>query len=1004
MRALRILAAIPVALLVSITAGAATPKNVLILRGEAADLPGGTILIDTIETTIRAGAGAPVEFYIESFDTGRFDTEAYDQQFAALLAAKYDAVPIDLVLAFSQPAAQFILRERSALFPRAPLLLGFLDKRLFDEHALPPSASVVYVRADAPGTLRFARQVYPDAHRALVITGVSRFDRGWERVVRDDLAGFDPAFPISYDTQSALETLERRVSALPPDTIVLFVAMTRDGADHPVRPIDALERLRAVSPVPIFGLSGTHLGHGLVGGSLIDFLRHGAELGRQAVRMLAGEVPPPIVTPSIVAADWRELQRFNVPTAAVPPGTSIEFREPTLWDEYKGTILVALAVLIAQFALILLLVRASSRRRESERELLARLRFEQQLSEIAMTLASSRPAEVPRAVESAVAGLAEDFGFVRAWRWRNDEFEDAAWKCPPLAAGEAASFTLASQLPPSIQRRLKYAGMPACAALAVPISANDVCLGAMFWIAPASGDWKHRIDQLRVVGAVIATVLQRKQVEVALEDSNQLRGAIVDSLPAQIAVLDRGGVIIAVNETWTRFGRQNAGALHTATPYENYLQICREGARAGAHGADQAANVIELACRGERTDRQVEYASEAPDGLRWFTMRAEPLLRPEGGAVVAHWDITDRKRNEIALRESEDRFRRMADALPMAIWMADENGGCTYFNRGWLDLTGRTLEQEKGDGWLEGVHLADRSNCVDAYLRAFHMRHSFSIEYRIRRHDGQYRWFIDSGVPRYGDDGSFLGYIGGCLDISERKEAEHALRELTHRLMSAQDDERRRIARELHDHLSQQLALLAIDLQQLSARPPASPDAFVPMLHEAWRRTTEIASDVHAISHRLHPSKMEALGLPATIRAHCREVSRQSLVVDFLAQEVPPIAPERALSLFRVVEEALSNVVRHSGARSAQVALAGGGDGGVLLRIADDGRGFAESRRSGAGLGLISMRERIQSLDGTLSISSVPGRGTVVEVRVPAVAHPLTEGVPQDVGRRAESA
>jgi PAS domain S-box-containing protein len=385
-------------------------------------------------------------------------------------------------------------------------------------------------------------------------------------------------------------------------------------------------------------------------------------------------------------------------------------------------------------------------------------------------------------------------------------------------------------------------------------------------------------------------------------------------------------------------------------------------------------------------------------------MSAEPLRRAEGGAVVAHRDITRRKQDEIALRESEDRFRRLADALPMAIWMSDASGGCTYFNRAWLELTGRRLEQECGDGWLEAVHAADRPSCVDAYANAFHLRRGYSMEYRLRRHDGVYRWFIDTGVPRYGADGAFHGYLGGCLDITERKEAEQMLRSLTHRLMSAQDDERRRIARELHDHLSQQLALLAIDLQQLSAQPPPTVDAFVPSLQEAWRRTTEIASDVHAISHRLHPSKMEALGLVATIRAHCREVSRQSLAVQFHDQDVPRgVVAERALSLFRIVEEALSNVIRHSGAKTAHVALGGTPDGYLLLRIADDGCGFKSPREG--GIGLVSMRERAESLDGTLTVSSTPGRGTVVEVRVPAQAQPdRSAGSPAAHSARAESA
>jgi PAS domain S-box-containing protein len=1004
MRIIRGFAVLSALLLVATSARAGpAPRSVLILRGESPDMPGGNILIETIESTIRASAGAPVEFYIENFDTGRFAAEAYDERFGALIAEKYADIRIDLVLAFTQPAAQFILRERPILFPRAPILLGFVEQRTFDEHALPPSASVVYVKADAEQTLRFARKVYPGAHRALVVTGASRFDRGWERVVREELAGFDPAFPVSYDAQSSLEAVEHRVSALPPDTIVLFVSMTRDGADRPLRPTDALERLHAASPVPIFGVAGTLLGHGIVGGSVIDFRRHGADLGRQAVRMLAGEVPPPIVTPSVLAADWRELQRFDI-AAAVPAGTSIEFREPSAWEQYRGTILIGLAVLFAQFALILSLVRAGTRRRESQRALVARLAFERQLSEFAIAMGPLSPAEIAAQLEPALTRLAASLGLERVVRWQLEDARDGAWDSVPLRAGQPATFEATAALPPSVRERIRDANGQVCRSCALPITANGRTAGALFWMShDPSLAWAGCVDQLKVVTTLVSTIVERKQTQVALQGSNALKGAILDSLQAHIAVLDREGIIIAVNEAWGAFAAGHPAAMSAADIGTNYLQLCRYSALKGMHGADQAALLIERACRGERTGTELEYRAALPEE-RWFLMTAEPLRRPESGAVVAHVDITARKQQEIALRESEDRFRRLADALPMAVWMSDEDGGCTYFNRGWLELTGRTVEQEYGDGWLDGVHIADRSACMDAYLRAFHVRDSFSIEYRMRRHDGEYRWLIDTGVPRYGHDGSFHGYVGGCLDITGRKEAEQALRDLTHRLMHAQDDERRRIARELHDHLSQQLALLAIDLQQLSLHPPPTPDTLIPLLQEAWRRTTEVASDVHAISHRLHPSKMEALGLVATIRGHCREVSRQSLVVDFVAQEVPPIAPERALSLFRVVEEALSNVARHSGARSAQVALAGSDDGSLVLRIADDGRGLTESKRPGGGLGLVSMRERVQSLDGRLSITSVPGRGTVVEARVPPapIETPLTH-VPAS-GSRAESA
>ncbi len=455
------------------------------------------------------------------------------------------------------------------------------------------------------------------------------------------------------------------------------------------------------------------------------------------------------------------------------------------------------------------------------------------------------------------------------------------------------------------------------------------------------------------------------------------------SLPGHIAVLDREGTIIAVNDAWLEFGRTHGVRSDDAIGVgANYLEACRDGSRAGEPGAADALAMVEAACRGEHSSRRIDFRCDSPRE-RWFAMSAEPLRWSEGGAIVSHIDITDRKLADNALRESEARFRRIADALPVAIWMSEADGARTYFNQQWLQMTGRALDQEVGTGWLEGVHPEDRPGFLTTYLQAIAERQAFCTEYRIRRFDGEYRWLMVTGIPRYTSDGVFDGYVGGCVDITDRREAEQLARDLNRHLIVAQEEERRRIARELHDHLSQQLALIAIDLQQLSTSPPDDPATLVTALHEQWRRTAEIASDVHGISHRLHPSKLEALGLVATVRSHCRDVSRQHFAVRFSEEDVPAaIPPDVALCVFRVLEEALNNVVRHSGASEADVALLSA-DGDLVLRVFDSGRGFGGSGSKLSGLGLVSMRERLQLVDGTLSITSAEGGGTLVEARVP---------------------
>jgi PAS domain S-box-containing protein len=356
-------------------------------------------------------------------------------------------------------------------------------------------------------------------------------------------------------------------------------------------------------------------------------------------------------------------------------------------------------------------------------------------------------------------------------------------------------------------------------------------------------------------------------------------------------------------------------------------------------------------------------------------------------AIIAALLLQRRKRRraETSLRESEKRFRLVANSAPVMIWMSGPDKLCTFFNQGWLEFTGRALEDELGNGWASGVHPEDLNRCLEIYSASFEARVDFQMEYRLRRHDGQYRWVTDVGIPRFGDDGYFQGYIGSCIDITDRKLSEEALLDMSGRLIAAHEEERARIARELHDDLSQRMALLQISLEEFEHETHRLSADAKQRLHNIAGIATEVSSDIHNLSHELHPSKLDSLGLVAAVGGLSREITKQhGLKVQFTHSQVNQWIPKDVtLCLFRVVQEALRNAVNHSGSAEAQVALSGYGDR-IELSVSDTGSGFdPEIVRGMAGIGLISMQERVRLVGGNISIESQISHGTRIYVRVP---------------------
>src|SRR5947209_3622497 len=278
--------------------------------------------------------------------------------------------------------------------------------------------------------------------------------------------------------------------------------------------------------------------------------------------------------------------------------------------------------------------------------------------------------------------------------------------------------------------------------------------------------------------------------------------------------------------------------------------------------------------REKRRPYVIQFRLIRRDGeTRWISSRGQ-FEYAQGGKAVRMVgmavDITERRQAEAKLRESEERFRLLANTTPALIWTADTDGQCDYVNTAWLKFTGRELESQLGKGWLECIHPEDVERCFETYRRAVEHREPFKKEYRARRYDGQYRWVLDFGVPRYGTDGLFTGYVGSCVDFTERKLAEEALSNLSGQLITAQEEERSRIAREIHDDYQQRLAVVTNCLVGLleGIDTPSTKAS----IRELSNDVGDLVEDLHSLSQNLDSSTLETRGLVAGIMAFYEEL------------------------------------------------------------------------------------------------------------------------------------
>ena len=391
----------------------------------------------------------------------------------------------------------------------------------------------------------------------------------------------------------------------------------------------------------------------------------------------------------------------------------------------------------------------------------------------------------------------------------------------------------------------------------------------------------------------------------------------------------------------------------------------------------------QLAASGEL--RNIEHEIEAKGGIRRVLLiHIKPVAIKKGTILYVCRDITDRKESEQMLQRNEERLTLALEAASAGTWDWHVPSG----EMTWSPETYRMFGGQPGawppsfESFLERVHPLDRDRVATTMTEAMDRAASYETEFRVLGYDQIERWVMGKGKAL--GNGKPLRMLGVFVDLTERNHVVQELHELGGRLINAYEQERIRLSREIHDDVSQRVGLLSAELGVLRYQLSNAPQSIQDQLARLAAETAEIGSELHRFSHELHPARLEQLGLEASIRGFCEDLSEaRHINIGVNIGEVPALEMELAVCLYRITQEALHNVVKHSGVSSASVALTTDG-GQVVLSVADRGVGFdrAAVRQKGT-LGLVSMRERARLVQGELLVKSGPGEGTTVEVRAP---------------------
>lgn len=689
---------------------------------------------------------------VEHLDLGRNRDEVYESELKEFLNLKYINKTPSFIIAEDTPVAQFLLKFKEELFQQTPIVFS-VSKGVYENFKgeFTERMYAATSKTDPLGTFELAINLFPNTKNVFVIAGSSITDKISEIEFKKAVQKHEKSYTFHYLSNLPYDDIVKNIAAIPENSIVISLMFLTDINRRNFIPYEVAAEISAKANGPVFSLWSTIIGSGIIGGRVVSAEDRGIEsvkLGLNIINHPETVHARNVETSNLAIFDWRQLERWKINESDLPKGSAVAYKEANFYELYKKEIFLWASILCLEFFLIVFLIKTLIKKQKTELELINidnKLRESEELHRIT--------------IENILDPI-----FI------TDDYGSFIFISPNV-------FLSLGLTQDDIRAKESLAN----------ILGQDILLSNL----------ENRKNEIRNIEKTLETGLGRRIFLINLKAVNILGGTALYSLRdvTELKLAEKENresenryriLFENANDAIFKIGISDDSSVPifldvNKVACERYGYTQNEFLRMGPEQLDAPDSDVKMQGRLDSFRHDIPTIFETvhltKNGLRIpveISVRSYDFDGANFAIAIAR-DISERKESERILKESEIRYRTLANSGLALIWTSGVDKNCDFFNQVWLEFTGKTLEQELGNGWLEGVHPDDFKRTYDIYSTAFDKREPFRIDYRLRHNDGTYHWIQDIGTPRYNSIGDFIGYIGHCLDVTDRKNTKMSL-------------------------------------------------------------------------------------------------------------------------------------------------------------------------------------------------------------------------------------